>query len=220
MATESDGSIEFLRAEVNRLQRAVEAANAEAKKYRLAARKAREELAEAVRERDELAAGFEEIDARLQQLEADPEGPAKKIADLERQLLERDHRDTLRDLIADPELGLAKGVTPDKLAKLLDYTPEGTPDAAALRERVQGLRESDPYLFAPTQDAAQPGRAGQPAQRSAPAQPGPGASRGDRDTTLGGFTVRRSDASNPEWMQRNQAQLAEAVANGTVRWVD
>jgi hypothetical protein len=199
---------------------------AEATKRRLQARDLRrqnaelmERLAALEEENTTLRAGFEEVDTLLRQIEGDPEGPLGRVAELEREILARDHRDAFRDLYADAELGLNGSIPVEDLWQLIGYSPEGEPDPESIRATLAGLRESKGFLFAaPTAPTSGQSKGETPATPARP--PGPGANRGGRDTSIGTFTVSRADMGNAEWMRQNQSKYADAVSDGSIRYVD
>lgn len=175
------------------------------------AKKDAESLKEQV---DALAA---ERDKWKQQAEATPAETAKRIKELEGQV----KRAGVKEKFAEVASGLAEKVNLDVLFNNVGFDPtsEGS-EQANTSELVAAWRESHPYLFkAPSESLSQ--GAGPDGPKRPPLTPSVPTGRGAPDLNGGFFTVSRSrEASDSNWMRQNQAKLAEAAKQGTVRWVD
>lgn len=159
-----------------------------------------------------------ERDNLKQKLEAAPGELQQQIEKLQGELTKRDNSQTLSKLYEDKELGLSDKVTPERLAKLLDLDLSKPLEAEKVGELVRGLRESDPYLFAPADEKSASSRSGDPANPSGGVQrlavhhdTGRGSS--DRDT--GRFVVSRSKLADGLSSQE-QKDYAAAAKNGTL----
>jgi hypothetical protein len=168
-----------------------------------------------------------ERDGAKAQLEKAPGEWQAKAVELQARLAEREFRDVFRDK------ALAAGVKPEAVGDLLQLSglkpPDGELPANHFDEFLAGAKQARGWAFADSPPAGQPGAsqasAGQPGAShdhlvTPPVAPPPGAGRGGSDHSSALFTVRRSDAANSAWMQANQSRVAEATANGSIRWAD
>lgn len=89
--------------------------------------------------------------AELKELRTEMEGLRTKASEAETlrgELRLTKHRDGLKSLYSDEELGLNSKIPVEKLMKLIDYKPESDEfDAAAVKEKLAALKESDSYIF-------------------------------------------------------------------------
>lgn len=179
-------------------------------------------LKELEQERDTYKAQAESTSTKLAEAKKSPGDLQAKLDEALGTLRKLKHAEVFKSLHEDKELGLNPKVTPERLMQLLGYEAEGDePDPKTIRERVAALKDSDGYLFsepAGETPESSPGRGN--AQAETQRAPGPGLKRGALDTSAGGYTVRRSDTADPEWMRANQGEFAAASAAGRVRWVD
>ena len=169
--------------------------SAEAAKRRQRGKELQEALDAVTAERDELAAGFDALDAEhaeFKERSAQPESEKdQRIAELENQLRTRDHKETFR------ELAKKANVREDALNDLWDlsgYKAEtDQADEATLGELIAAKLKGRDYLLKPVEtttaaaDAATPNAAANGVASAAittPAtKPGPGAVRTTSDTT-------------------------------------
>jgi hypothetical protein len=211
-ASTGNGGIDTLLAQLSR-------ANGESAQRRVQIKELKAQLAKLQSDLEAERAGKGTLQAELDQLKTRANAaPAELQAELDKlrgDLRYRDHKDAIASLYGDAELGLNKAVPVEKLMKILDYeAAEANPDLAALKLRIQGIRETDPYLFmSPGTGNAADGSANP--QKPAELPPGANASRGASDgNASGNFTVTRAQMRDPEFMRRNQAAIAKAGAEG------
>lgn len=199
---------------VSDLHKQLAEANGEAKKHRLRARKANDELDEARKQVDALTADRDNLQGRLA---AAPDALQSEVDRLKGEIRTRDHRDAWAAVKGE----LHDRVTVEKLWAEIGYTPgDQVPTAEQITEQVAAAREVAPFLFKTAETANDASRGANGAQSNGGLPPGPGYGRGLPSTDAGFFTVRRSDLENPEWMQSNQGKLAAAGAESRVRFVD
>ena len=139
----------------------VAAAKAEAKSYRLKLRKAKELLAKAEKERDDLKTNPPSKEAPAPAdtgLQAKYDDLARERDELRGKVRERVHADAFRALHDDPDFGgdqVWKRMPTQKLWALAGYSPDDDePDLGSLKDLLSGLKESDPYLFTPVPSGA------------------------------------------------------------------
>jgi hypothetical protein len=157
---------------------------------------------------------------RLKAQALSPDDKDKRIADLEGAIKTRDFSDKFR------AEAIAAGVDPKRVDKLLKVSdlkpPDGELKDGHFKDYLAKAKESDDWAFSQgTKDANAGGddKAGASDLELPPARTA-GEGRGQADNSSGLFTVRRSDAGKPAWMQANQSKLAEASSKGTLRWID
>jgi hypothetical protein len=160
------------------------------------ARSLKQQLADALRERDELKArpSAEDVTTQLQKLQGE------RRADKHRSAFEKAARD-------------AK-VRPEALDDLWELSKLDTsadePDPKAIGDSIAEKLKARPYLVGEGESAPDP---------KAPLNPGPGSERGGRAQS-GGMTVRYSQLADGEYMRANQDRIQELAAQGLVSFVD
>lgn len=170
------------------------------------------EHGQAVEQRDKLEAAAK----------AAPSEQGKRIAELEQQLRQRDHRDAFS------AAARKAGVSPDHvddLYRLSGLTPpeSGEITADSFGEFLGTAKTSRAWAFAASPDAGgSSGGAGNAGPSQPPPRPtqGPGGSQGAPDKTGRSFTVRQADMRDPAWMRIHGAEYVAAHKAGTLRVVD
>lgn len=155
---------------------------AENKDRRIKAKKGSEELDDLRKQVETLAA---ERDTFKTKAEASPGEHAAKIAELEGQIRQRDHRDAFSSVKEFESGGKKYTLHPkasiDAVWKQIGYTPEGeTPDGKAVAEQFGRALEAHPYLFAEADAAGAAQRPTTVQSREA----GPGAGKGSSSATV------------------------------------
>lgn len=204
--------IKTLNDELSRLRKELADTAAEAKKRRIDGRGVKSELEKLKAERDALIADRDGWKAKA---EAAPSDVAKENERLKGEIKVRDLKAKFNGVSEQ----LGEGVTIEHLWKFNDFDPAAADvESLDVDGLVKGWRDAVPGLFksADVKSAAPPGGAQKPGLRiNLPA------GRGAPDDASSRFTVRRtSDLGNPIWMQKNQARIAEAAAEGTLTYVD
>jgi len=163
-------------------------------------------------ERDELRA---KLDAAPDELQA-------KIRDLETQVRTREFKDVFTGHVKD----LAEGFTVEDLWKFGEFDPAKveTLDEGTVKEIVGKVRQAKPAMFARPSGPGTNGTEGSPGSGQErpvrkPLTLGDSGSRGTRDGTSEGPTIRKSEMSRPGWMSKNKA-AAEAFKAGTLTVLD
>lgn len=160
----SDESTAALRAEVERLSRRVEQLNAENARRKGTVKQlcsalgvsTSSELEETVNSL-RAAGGFKKLAGELDQLRtaAKPNEVQAQLEEARQHLRQYKHREGLKSLYQDKDLGLNPAVSVERLESILGYKAEADSfNAEAVKAQVAKLKDSDPYLFG----------AGQPAQ--------------------------------------------------------
>lgn len=168
-----------------------------------------------------------ERDGWKQKAEAAPGEQSQRVADLEGQLRQRDHRDGFR------EAALAAGVKPEAvgdLYQLLELKPgDAPPKPEDFAEPLKTARAARGWAFGDTPAAdgshsataangTANGNGTQGAVKVAATDPPPGAGRSASDTSSARVQYRLGDVAKPGWMQANPT-LAKAIAEGNAQCV-
>jgi hypothetical protein len=115
------------------------------------------------------------------------------------------HREGLKGLYADADLGLNPAVPVDRLEAILGYKPEGdTFDGQAVKTRIAALKTTDPYLFA--QASQQQQGQGQQQQQTAQTPP-PWGGRGASVQSVTGHTLTEAQLRDPAFMIEQAAKV-------------
>jgi hypothetical protein len=205
----SDALIASLQSRISELTDQLATVKTEAKTRRKAQAATRTELEAALAQVKELAT---DRDAWKGKAEAAPGEKDKKIAELEGQILERQHADVFGELKQDKELGLDPRMPVTTIMRELGYKPEGAPDRDKLKSLVAEAKPRLGHLFSPAADSGNAHATGQARE------PGPGAQRGGSPNSASSpaGTVSRAQLRDAKWMFANQALAATAVKEGRI----
>lgn len=167
------------------------------------------------------AGGLKKILSERDQFKSQATTAAANPSDLQRELEAArgelrtiKHRDGLKGLYADAELGLNPAVPVDRLEAILGYKAEGDAfDGAAVKARIAALKTTDPYLFAQAQAQAQANQGQQQQQQQQPAQtPPPWGGRGASVQPVAGVTLTEAQLRDPAFMIDHAAKALSASA--------
>lgn len=215
----SDELVSHLRAEIARLGEENKRVKAEAIKRRKAKGDLQARLDEAEKQIKSLTSERDDWKGKAETV-PDPDAKDTRIAELEKSLRLRDRRDDWRKPL---DGKLRDKVTTEDVWAAAGYEPGAEPPTEQqLADLLGKAREARPYLFRDDDDRAGATSAGAPGgARDAGSLFGPGGGQGAPDRDTGKFLrVRRSDGQDPVFMAQNQSKIAEAMSNGTLRWID
>lgn len=198
-------------------------ANSNNRVARLKARLQKEREAR-LKERNELKAAK----ARMKELEKRPttEDVTKRTAELQGKLRTRAYKDAF---IAAAKEAKVKAEHVDDLFDLAKLEmKEDEPDAKAIKAKLDGLLETR-KTWAVESEEQEKETDDQGDVEEKPAYDKKAATKLQKDTNgsrgghvgkAGMFTVRRSQLSDADWMQKNQSSYAEAVRNNTLHLIN
>lgn len=206
----SDELIKTLNSENTRLREELAQVRADAARDRTRKR-------EAVTAKTALEAQIAELttarDALQAKVDSAPANADARVKELETTLKQRDVKDAFRGV----EGQLGEGVTLDKLFHVFGFNPSEA-DVAALKvdDMVGEWKKSIPGLFKAQEAENAPGGHNQRQRLTTDLPTG----RAGPVTDAARFLVSRQDLTNPDWMQRNQARMSQAQAEGTLVYKD
>lgn len=138
-----------------------------------------------------------DLDAARARADADPAQVQKDLDAARGELRTLRHRGGFAEIAGDKALGLAPGVSPERLMTLAGWKADADQfDPKAARSAVEALKATDPYLFAAGQTAG--GSAPQPGQT--PPAPPEWAARGATGQTVAGAPPTDAQLRDPVYM--------------------
>lgn len=138
------------------------------------------------------AGGYKAVAAEREKLKtaSQPGELQSQLEEARGQLRQLKHREGLKGLYGDKDLGLNPNVPVERLETILGYKPDSDDfDARAVREKVAALKTSDPYLFG--SDAT---------SQAQSAQPLPWGGRGASGQPVSGPVLTEAQLRDPLYM--------------------
>jgi DNA repair exonuclease SbcCD ATPase subunit len=195
----SEDLIKHLQADNDRLRTELANTSAEAKKYRLSKKSTVEEM-------NKLKSDYDAASQELEKLRKSPSALGQEVEKLRGELRQRDHKAAFGRIAKELKV---KDDAVEDLYTLSGYKADtDAVDEEAVKTLIAANVEKRPYLLA--SEGSQNG------QQKATLTPGPAMGRGKPAEGLGGFRMSAEDAASPAFMQRYQAQIAQAGRDGNL----